>query len=158
MSKKDDLVPKNNEQPNNQLDFFQIVEQFFRSEPIKQFMNEFDTLLTDSFPFHHININTYETDEAYVVDLQIPPVKKEQVNLELFDQYLTITITNREEINEFNENSSTFRSYTSQGSISRTILLPYPVKENEIKTSFKEGSLKVSIPKKSKKILIDDEF
>lgn len=156
MRKKDDLANNNNEQPLEQLDFFQIVDQFFRSEPLKQFMNEFDTMLNDSFPHHSINVNTYETDKNCVVDFRIPPVKKEQVKLELFDQYLTISITNREEIKEFNENSVTFRNYTSLDSLARTILLPYPVNENEIKTTFKEGSLIVTIPKKSKRIQIED--
>lgn len=146
MRKKDDLVNNNYEQPIEQLDFFQIVDQFFRSEPLKQFMDEFDTKLNDSFPHHHINVNTYETDKTCVIDIKIPPVKKEQVKIELFDQYLTISITNREEIKEFNENSSTFRSYTSHDCLSRTILLPYPVKEHEIQTTFKEGSLLVTIP------------
>lgn len=158
MRKKDNLVNKNKEQPIEQLDFFQIVDQFFRSEPLKQFMNEFDTMLTDSFPYHHIYVNTYETDKNCVIELKIPPVKKEQVSLELFDQYLTISITNREEIKEFNEKSSTFRNYTSLDSLSRTILLPYPVKENDIKTTFKKGSLIVTIPKKSEHFIIDDDL
>jgi HSP20 family molecular chaperone IbpA len=158
MRKKDNLVNKDKEQPLEQLDFFQIVDQFFRSEPLKQFMNEFDTRLTDSFPYHHIHVNTYETDKNCIVELKIPPVKKEQVRLELFDQYLTISITNREEIKEFNENSSTFRNYTSLDSLSRTILLPYPVNENEIKTTFKKGSLIVTIPKNIERLLIEDEF
>jgi HSP20 family molecular chaperone IbpA len=158
MRKKDNLVNKNTEQPIEQLDFFQIVDQFFRSEPLKQFMNEFETRLTDSFPYHHIHVNTFETDKNCIVELRIPPVKKEQVRLELFDQYLTISITNREEIKEYNENSSTFRNYTSLDSLSRTILLPYPVNENEIKTTFKKGSLIVTIPKNTESFLIEDEF
>ncbi|WP_338789341.1 Hsp20/alpha crystallin family protein [Metabacillus sp. FJAT-53654] len=158
MRKKDNLVNKNKVQPIEQIDFFQIVDQFFRTEPLKQFMNEFDTMLTDSFPYHHIHVNTYETDKNCIVELKIPPVKKEQVRLELFDQYLTISITNREEIKEFNEKSSTFRNYTSLDSLSRTILLPYPVKENDIKTTFKKGSLIVTIPKKSEHFYIEDDL
>src|SRR5688500_3427480 len=98
MRKKNDLVNNNYEQPIEQLDFFQIVDQFFRSEPLKQFTDTFDTMLNDSFPHHIINVNTYETDKTCVIDIKIPPVKKEQVKLDLFDQYLTISITNREEI------------------------------------------------------------
>ncbi|OAS86291.1 MULTISPECIES: Hsp20/alpha crystallin family protein [Metabacillus] len=158
MRKKDNLVNKNKVQPIEQIDFFQIVDQFFRTEPLKQFMNEFDTMLTDSFPYHHIHVNTYETDKNCIVELKIPPVKKEQVRLELFDQYLTISITNREEIKEFNEKSSTFRNYTSLDSLSRTILLPYPVKENDIKTTFKKDSLIVTIPKKSEHFYIEDDL
>ncbi|QGQ46646.1 Hsp20/alpha crystallin family protein [Metabacillus sediminilitoris] len=157
LRKKNDLIKQNTQQQSEQLDFFQIVDQFFRSEPLQQFMNEFDTMITDSFPHHHINVNTFETDKTCVINLKIPPVKKEQIKLELFDQYLTISITNREEIKEFNENSSTFRNFTSLDSISRTILLPYSVKEHDIKTKFKKGLLTVTIPKKAKKILIDED-
>jgi len=155
---------KKNEPTNNQLDsqfdhldFFQIVDHFFRSEPIKQFMNEFDSLFEGSFPQKSIDVNTYETDQTCVIDMQIPPVKKEQIKLELFDQYLTISITNREEINEYNENSSTFRSFSSLDSLSKTIVLPYKVEEHEIKTKYRNGSLLVTIPKKSKQIFLEDD-
>ncbi|MBM7602043.1 HSP20 family protein [Metabacillus crassostreae] len=157
MKEKDELINKNEEQKIESLDFFKIVDQFFRSEPLKQFMSEFDSIMQQSLPLNSIAVNTFETDKTCVIELQIPPVKKEQINLELYDQYLTIQITNREEIKEYNENSSTFRNYTSLDSLSKTILLPYPVKEHEIKTTYKKGSLLVTIPKKSKTILIQDD-
>lgn len=157
MKEKDIFKNKNEEQKIESLDFFQIVDQFFRSEPIKQFMSEFDSIMQQSLPLNSIAVNTFETDKTCVIELQIPPVKKEQINLELYDQYLTIQITNREEIKEYNENSSTFRNFTSLDSLSKTILLPYPVKEHEIKTTYKKGSLLVTIPKKSKTILIQDD-
>ncbi|UHA58155.1 Hsp20 family protein [Metabacillus litoralis] len=138
MRKKNELNRNNeNEQPLEQLDFFQIVDHFFRSEPLKQFMNEFDSMFEGAFPHKAIHVNTFETDNKCVIDLKIPPVKKEQIKLELYDQYLTISITNREEIKEYNEHASTFRNYTSLDSLSKTILLPYPVKEHEIKTTYK---------------------
>lgn len=157
MSKKENSND-NNEKSLEQIDFFQIVDQFFRSEPLKQFMNEFDTMLNKPFPLQHISVNTYETDKNYVIDLKIPPVKKEQIKLELIDHYLTISITNRKEIKEYNENSSTFRNFSSHDSLSRTILLPYEVQKNEIKTTYKEGSLRVTVPKKTQQILIEDDL
>lgn len=158
MRKKNELNRNNeNEQPLEQLDFFQIVDHFFRSEPLRQFMNEFDSMFEGAFPHKAIHVNTYETDNKCVIDLKIPPVKKEQIKLELYDQYLTISVTNREEIKEYNEHASTFRNYTSLDSLSKTILLPYPVNEHEIKTTYKNGSLLVTIPKKSKQILIDND-
>ncbi|WP_226666813.1 Hsp20/alpha crystallin family protein [Metabacillus litoralis] len=157
MKNKDELSNHDQNQTLESFDFFQIVDQFFRSEPLKQFLSEFDTILEQSFPHKSISVNTFETDKTCVIELQIPPVKKEQIKLELYDQYLTIHITNREEIKEYNENSSTFRNYTSLDSLSKTILLPYQVDENDIKTTYKEGSLFVTIPKKSKKIFIQDE-
>lgn len=158
MSKKENSNNNNLNQSLEQIDFFQIVDQFFRSEPLKQFLNEFDTMLNQPFPQHHISVNTYETDKNYVVDMKIPPVKKEQIKLELIDHYLTISITNRKEIKEYNENSSTFRNYSSQDSLSRTILLPYHVQKNDIKTTYKEGSIKVTVPKKIQQILIEDDL
>lgn len=158
MSKKDKFLQNKSNELNDSIDFFQIVDHFFRSDPIKQFMNNVDSILLETFPHHHIHVRSYETDKNYHIDLKFPPVKKEQIKLELYQQYLTLTITNREELKEYNENSSTFRSFTSQDSISRTILLPYIVNENEIKTSFKEGSLLVTLPKKTKQIEINEEL
>ncbi|MCV9888399.1 Hsp20/alpha crystallin family protein [Metabacillus halosaccharovorans] len=157
MRKKNELTNNKQDPQNEQIDFFQIVDHFFRSEPIRQFMNEFDSMFEGSFPQKSIHVNTYETDQTCVIDMQIPPVKKEQIKLELIDQYLTISITNREEIKEYNENSSTFRSYSSLDSLSKTIVLPYKVEEHEIKTKYKNGSLLVTIPKKSTQILLEDD-
>ncbi|MDQ0228803.1 Hsp20/alpha crystallin family protein [Metabacillus malikii] len=156
MSKKDKHIDSKSNHANQPIDFFQIVDQFFRSEPLKQFMNDIDHFVLDSFPERQIHVNTYETDLNYHIDLKFPPVKKEQLSLELFNEYLTISISNHEEYKEYNENSSTFRSFTSHDSITRTIILPYAVKENEMKTSFKEGTLLITIPKKSKQIKIEE--
>ncbi len=157
MRKKNEITNNQHDHQIEHLDFFQIVDHFFRSEPLQQFINELDSMYEGSFPQKAIHVNTYETDKKCVIDMQLPPVKKEQIKLELIDQYLTISITNREEINEYNETSSTFRSYSSLDSLSKTILLPYRVEEHEIKTTFKNGSLLVTIPKKSKPILLEDE-
>ncbi|APH04650.1 Hsp20/alpha crystallin family protein [Bacillus weihaiensis] len=155
MKKKADLVNQNNGKTMGSLDFFQIVDQFFRSEPIKQFIGEFDAILDQSFPHQPITADTYETDENCIITLKIPPVKKDQIRLELYEQYLTIQITNKEEIQEYNENHATYRSFSSLDRVSKTILLPYPVKEHEIKTTFQDGTLLVTIPKKVRTIEIE---
>ncbi len=157
MRKKNELTNKKQDLQNETLDFFQIVDHFFHSEPLRQFINEFDSMFEGSFPQKSIHVNTYETDQTCVIEMQIPPVKKEQIKLELIDQYLTISITNREEIKEYNENSATFRSYSSLDSLSKTIVLPYEVAEHEIRTKYKNGSLLVTIPKKSTKIVLDGD-
>ena len=157
MRKKNEIFNNHPDHQNEQLDFFQIVDHFFRSEPIRQFMNEFDSMFEGSFPQKSIHVNTFETDQTCVIEMQIPPVKKEQIKLELIDQYLTVSITNREEIKEYNENSSTFRSYSSLDSLTKTIVLPYKIEENEVKTKYRDGSLLVTIPKKSQQILLEDD-
>jgi|YNPMSStandDraft_1061717.scaffolds.fasta_scaffold27024_1 HSP20 family protein len=102
-------------------------------------------------------IDMKETDKEIIINAEIPGVDKKDINIDLNENILTISFERKQEKDEKDEGWRIIeRSY---GKFSRTITLPCIVKSNEAKATYKDGVLKIVLPKekdsKSNKIKID---
>lgn len=90
-------------------------------------------------------VDLVDTGESLQVKVELPGVKKEDVQITLKDDVLTIKGEKKVEREEKDEN----RYYVerSYGSFSRTLTLPTPVKTDEIKAGFEGGILEITLPK-----------
>jgi HSP20 family protein len=86
-----------------------------------------------------------EDDARYVVTVELPGSKKEDITVEMKDQVLTIRGEKRSEREEKKEHSRWIeRSY---GSFSRSFSLPANAAGDRIKAEFRDGVLTVEVPK-----------
>ncbi|NPV47757.1 MAG: Hsp20/alpha crystallin family protein [Armatimonadetes bacterium] len=92
-----------------------------------------------------IPVNVYETDKEVVVKAELPGVKKEDLDVNIQDNTLTIRAQTREE-SEVKEESY-YRRELRTGSFFRAVPLPVEVKEEELKASYENGVLTVTAPK-----------
>jgi HSP20 family protein len=102
-----------------------------------------------------IKTDIKETDEAYVVEAELPGVKKENVALMCKEGVLTIAVKTSEEKTE--ENDSYIRKERVTGEAKRSFVLK-DIKEEEISAKMEDGILYVTLPKKvaeDKKIEIE---
>jgi len=102
-------------------------------------------------------IDMKETDKEIIINAEIPGVDKKDINIDLNENILTISFERKQEKDEKDEGWRIIeRSY---GKFSRTITLPCIVKSNEAKATYKDGVLKIVLPKekdsRSNKIKID---
>jgi HSP20 family protein len=101
-------------------------------------------------------VDTYEENNNIVIKAELPGVKKENVTIDIKDNMLTLKGERSEETEVKEENY--YRKERSYGKFHRAFTLPDAVDPNKIEASFKDGVLKISIPKaeeaKSKKIEI----
>jgi HSP20 family protein len=102
-------------------------------------------------------IDMKETDKEIIINAEIPGVDKKDINIDLNENILTISFERKQEKDEKDEGWRIIeRSY---GKFSRTITLPCIVKSNDAKATYKDGVLKIVLPKekdsKSNKIKID---
>jgi len=92
-----------------------------------------------------------------VVTAELPGVKKEDISIEVKDNILTIR-GERSEDSEVKEENY-YRRERSFGSFQRSFSMPTEVSPESIKASFKDGVLKIEVPKpeekKPKQISID---
>ncbi|GAA4270893.1 Hsp20/alpha crystallin family protein [Aquimarina gracilis] len=93
-------------------------------------------------------VNVKETDNSFELELAAPGLTKEDFNIELDHDVLTISSEVKSE-KETKENDGKYsRKEFSYRSFKRSFTLPDTVNGAEIKASYENGVLLVSIPKK----------
>ena len=112
------------------------------------FTNEFDKILNGKCDFE-------ELDDKYLVELEVPGVKKDEINISLKNDILTISWSRKR---EENKEESKRRSYErSEGSFTRSFNVD-GADPNKIEAGLKDGLLRIVLPKqenaKPKKIEI----
>lgn len=95
-------------------------------------------------PPHPIKADIKETDKEYIIEADLPGVKKEDIRLELRDDVLTIGVEHNEQIDEKSENY--IRKERRYGSYCRSFSVD-GVKRENIKAKYNDGVLTVHLPK-----------
>lgn len=91
-------------------------------------------------------IDIRETDDAYIVEADVPGMKKEDVNIEVNDDVLTIK---GERKSEHDEKRKDYRRIERQsGSFRRSITIPGGFKYDSVDAKFEDGVLRVTLPKR----------
>jgi HSP20 family protein len=91
------------------------------------------------------SLDVYEEKDSVVVKAELPGMKKEDVEVNLAGEILTIKGEKKED-KEVKEDNY-YRRERSYGSFLRSVGLPCEVKSDEIKASFKDGVLEIRMPK-----------
>jgi HSP20 family protein len=86
-----------------------------------------------------------ETDDAYVAKLEVPGVEPKEMNVSVREGMLLITGEKTRENEEKNEKYHLVER--TWGTFARAIPLPGPVDIEKTTAAFKEGVLKVTLPK-----------
>ena len=130
------LVKRNN--PNAAALFPSLLEELFRPDWMGGVQNG-NTLNVPP-------VNIRETDTTYEVELSAPGKSKEDFNIELDENVLTIS---SEQKNESKTEDGRFtRKEFSYSSFRRAFTLPETVNEDEIRASYDNGILRISLPKR----------
>ena len=132
-------------------------------DSIHQELNNFlrDTLLTHSFA-NPLNIKknsiwrpaieVKQNKENYIVKVQLPGINKDDIEIETDNDFMTITAEIQEEKEEKQEDEKNARFHTSEfryGKYQRTISFDQPVKGELAEAKYKNGVLKIIVPKQN---------
>lgn len=90
-------------------------------------------------------VDIVDRDQEVLVRAELPGVKKEDLDVSVGDDSVTVKATTREERKE--EKDDYYRSEISSGSFSRTLSLPAAVDANKAKAKFENGILELTLPK-----------
>ncbi len=117
-----------------------------------------------NFPFSEnrrndlMKTDVKDLDTVYEMTIDLPGVKKEDVKAELKEGYLTISATSGYSTDDKDDNGRYIRRERHYGSCSRTFYVGEGIKKEEIKASFENGTLKLTVPKEAQKALPEDNF
>ena len=92
-----------------------------------------------------------ETEKTYELDIDLPGFKKDEIQIELKDGYLTVSAEKGLDKDEEDKKGKYIRKERYAGALSRTFYLGEEIREEEIKAKFENGILSVSIPKEEEK-------
>ncbi len=140
-------------------------------DSIHQELNNFlrDTFMESAFshPLNLKKISTWrpavelkQTETEYKVKIQLPGVNKEDIDVELTNDYMTVTAEIKEEKNKKDEAEKVHTSEFRYGKYIRTISFENPIKADASVAEYNNGVLNIKIPKqkvektKTKKLTI----
>jgi HSP20 family protein len=89
-------------------------------------------------------LDVFEKDNRLITKVDLPGVKKEDVSVEVADGQLTLI--GERKIESENQNDNFYRAECEYGSFCRSVPLPPGVKVEDIKATFTDGVLEVSMP------------
>lgn len=119
--------------------------------PRRNSFDLFDDFFDDGF-FPKKERNLMRTDikekkDEYVIDIDLPGFSKENINLSLKNGYLDVS-AKVEQNNDDEEESKFVRRERFYGECSRSFYVGDDITEEDINAEFKNGILKIEIPKK----------
>ena len=92
-----------------------------------------------------------EHDKGYELDVDLPGFKKDEINIELENGYLTISAAKGLDKDEQDKKGKYIRKERYAGAMQRSFYVGDAVTEEDIKAKFEDGILKLNIPKKDAK-------
>ena len=99
-----------------------------------------------------------ETEGTYELDIDLPGFKKENVQAELKDGYLTISASKGLDKDEKDKEGLYIRQERYSGTCQRCFYVGEAVTQEEIHAKFEDGILKLSIPKKDAKAVEEKKY
>ena len=128
------------------------IVKYNNNKVFPSLMNEF---FNDDFRMNVINnnhsvpsVNSIENDNSFEIDLAVPGMKKDDFTIQLNDKVLVISSENT---NSVVNNSMSLNEF-NYSSFQRSFTVPETVELDKIKANYKNGILKVKLPKKKDSI------
>ncbi|WP_396176652.1 Hsp20/alpha crystallin family protein [Flavobacterium sp.] len=124
---------------NNRIAFPSLIDEFLKPDWMGGM---------ERFNVNVPAVNIKETDTNFVVELAAPGKKKEDFNIELDDNVLTISSEASTENEEKDKDGKYTRKEFSYSSFKRAFTLPEIVNEYDINASYENGVLHITLPKR----------
>ena len=128
--------------------------------------NLFDNFMDDMFPASErktfkampsiMKTDIKETEDQYVLSVELPGFNKEDVKLSLKDGYLNISAATQNEDEEKDGKFLRRERYT--GSMTRSFYVGEDITEEDVKAKFGNGVLTLSLPKEAPKKIEEPKY
>ena len=94
-----------------------------------------------------------EKDNSYELDIDLPGFKKDEIQAQISDGYLTISASKGLDKDQKDDKGRYIRRERYCGECSRSFYIGDGITEKDVSAKFEDGILKLSIPKKETKAL-----
>lgn len=106
-------------------------------------------------PQNIMHTDVKETGSGYEIAMDLPGFKKEDVQAELKDGYLTVSASSNRSNDKKDEDGKYIRRERYSGSCSRSFYVGEQMTQEDIKARFEDGVLRIDVPKLEAKPIED---
>jgi HSP20 family protein len=141
-------------EPGRALSPFEEMERMFESFMPRGWMRPFRWEhpawgeLTRPFEGRVPNVDVIDRDDEVIVRAEVPGIKKEDLEVSVTDNSVTIKGETKHEEKE--EKGNYYRCEISSGTFARTVALPDNVSSGDATAKFEDGVLELKLPKVEK--------
>ena len=124
----------------------------------------FDNLFDDFFTTDSqgtssvMKTDIVEKDGNYELSIEVPGVKKEDIQMELKDGYLKVTASHNTNKEDKDKEGRIIRQERVSGSYSRSFYVGNDVRTEDVKASFDNGELIVTVSKEAPNKIEENKF
>lgn len=130
-------------------------------EPMRRngmFSDMFDDMFTAPTSYGVMSTDIHKKDGDYILDIELPGYKKEDIKIALEKGTLSISAHKSETQEEKDAKGNLIRQERYTGEISRSFYVGDGIKDSDVKASYKDGILTISVPSEEKKQVEEKKF
>ena len=140
------ILRRENRQPQN---FGSVVDQIFQNN-LSRFFDDSFWGFSGDVDRNRIPVNLRETDNTYELELVAPGLQKEDFQLNISGDMLTISFEEKNENKEMNKDEGWVRQEYRKRSFSRSFHLNDAIDTNGVNAHYENGILYITLPKNEK--------
>ena len=133
-------------------------ENLFNDDWIDFGFPEVDKALYGKHANNVMKTDVKETDTGYEVDIDLPGFKKDEINAQLDNGYLTISAAKGLDKDEKDKKGKYIRKERYAGAMSRSFYVGEGITQEDIKAKYEDGILRLSVPKKEAKAVENKKY
>jgi HSP20 family protein len=135
-------------------EFPTLLRRTNRTNPVS-LSNWLDDVFEDAFNWTEgtfvPELNVYETDKMFEITVELPGMSKEDMNISVDDNVLTISGERKAHHREEGNGRRYHRIESRFGTFTRSLPLPNVIDADKINATYENGVLAISIPKLKEK-------
>ena len=124
-------------------------ENLFNDDWMNFGFPEVEKALYGKHASHEMKTDVRETDSGYEVDIDLPGFKKDEINIQLDNGYLSISAAKGLDKDEQDKEGKYIRKERYAGSMSRSFYVGNAITQDDIKAKYESGILRLSVQKKA---------
>lgn len=121
-----------------------LFDDFFR---FPDFGSDVEKKLYGKNAAHVMKTDVHEHDDHYQIVIDLPGFKKEQINLELQNGYLTVSAAKGLDKEEKSKEGKLIRQERYADTMQRSFYVGNAVTESDVNAKFEDGVLEINVPK-----------
>ncbi|MFT8872840.1 MAG: Hsp20/alpha crystallin family protein [Sporolactobacillus sp.] len=136
------------------------LEAFFQQNPFQDVLKSIDEFFESSgHTANHFPVHLSETKQNWIIEAELPGVRKDAIHVELLDSGVRIIVENDVEMETEHKEKGTYMLERHFDHAERTVAIPYVIDRKRTRAAFADGLLRIEgskFPKTGNTLTIDE--